>query len=54
MSIADLSLLATLDPADHLEVDLTPYPHLKAWRDARRSEPFYKHVHNHYGEEIGL
>jgi len=53
-SIADISLLATLDPAEIIGVDLSPYPALVAWREKMRAETFYTAVHSHYGAEIGL
>ncbi len=54
MTIADIVLLATLDPSEVLEIDLSPYKALTAWRDRLRSEAFYTTVHSHYGAEIGL
>lgn len=49
-SIADICLLATIDPAEMVELDLTPYPKLNAWREDLRVQPFYRRVHNFYGE----
>lgn len=54
MSIADIVLLSTLDPSEILEIDLSPYPELSAWRKRMRGQPFYTDFHSHYGVEIGL
>jgi glutathione S-transferase len=50
MTIADISLLAIIDPAEVLEVDIAEYPHLNAWRKKIMNEAFYKKTHNSYSE----
>ncbi len=50
LSIADFCLLATIDPAEVIEVDMNNYPNVKAWRDKLMQEPFYKKMHNTYAE----
>ncbi len=52
MSIADFCLLATIDPAEVIEVDLTQYPNVAAWRKKLMKESFYKKVHNSFGETL--
>ncbi len=52
MTIADFCLLGTIDPAEVLEVDMTQYPKVEAWRNKLMQEPFYKAVHNSYGETL--
>lgn len=52
LSIADFCLLATIDPAEVLEVDMDKYPNVKAWRDKLMQESFYKKMHNSYGEML--
>ncbi len=52
MSVADISLLATIDPSELLEIDIASYPKLNAWRDDLRSRDFYRKVHNFYGESM--
>ena len=52
LSIADLSLLAIIDPAETIELDLTRYPALDAWRQRLRTEPFYTAMHKAYGESL--
>jgi len=50
LSLADIALLATMDPTEILEVDLSTYPKLAAWREDLRGRDFYTRVHAHYGE----
>lgn len=54
LSLADLTLLASLDPAEALKIDLSPYPFVTRWRQALRERDFYQNVHTHFGAEIGL
>lgn len=54
MSLADIALVAALEPVDIASIDLSPYPALKAWRETRRGESFYTNIHSHFGEEMGL
>lgn len=49
-TIADIALLATIDPAEAIALDLTPYPKLSAWRQQLRGQDFYTRVHKYYGE----
>jgi DNA-binding transcriptional MerR regulator len=50
MTVADISLLATIDPSELIGVDIKRYPKLNAWRDDLRSQEFYRRVHQFYGE----
>ena len=54
MTLADMSLLAALEPETTAKIDLTPYPKLQAWLAARRSETYYTNVHSHFGAELGM
>lgn len=45
MTLADLSLLATLQYGDAAKIDFTPYPHLLQWRAKLQTMNFYKEVH---------
>jgi glutathione S-transferase len=49
-SLADIILLATIDPAEVIELDLTPYPKLSAWRADLQAQPFYQACYPSYGE----
>ena len=51
-SLADIVLLAFVDPIDVIELDLTPYPRFAAWRDNLRSQPFYTACHGSYAEVV--
>jgi glutathione S-transferase len=50
LTIADFTLLAFLDPAEMVELNLSAYPKLSIWRNALRSEAWYTAVHGFFGE----
>ena len=50
MTLADINLLALLDPAEAAEVDLSKYDHIARWRNALRQKDFYTKCHREYGE----
>ncbi len=52
LSIADFCLLATVDPAEVLEIDITQYPDLDAWGKRLMSEKYYKTMHKSYAETL--
>jgi len=54
MSLADIALVAALEPIDMSKIDISAYPTLTGWLAARRSEDFYTNVHSHYGAELGM
>lgn len=54
LTLADISLVATLEPADMAKIDLTPFPALVAWLKTQRGTPWYTAVHSHFGAELGL
>ncbi len=54
MTLADIVLLASMEPSDMAGLDLSPYPTLQAWLTSIREEPFYTNVHSHFGAELGL
>ena len=54
MTLADLSLLAALEPEKTAKLDLSSYPKLQSWLSARRAEAFYTNVHSHFGAELGM
>ena len=51
-SLADIVLLAAMDPAEIIDLDLAPYPKLAAWRENLRNQPFYTDCHSSYAEAI--
>jgi len=52
MTLADIALVAALEPETMAKIDLSDYPNLINWLKARRSEPFYTKVHSHFGAEL--
>ncbi len=52
MSIADIAMLAALEPFDLIQYDLSPYPAVSAWRNNLMQQAFYLKVHTHYAAEI--
>ena len=50
MTLADINLLALLDPAEAAEVDLSKYDNISRWRNALRQKDFYTKCHREYGE----
>ena len=54
LSLADITLLAAIDPTEILEIDISDYPYLTRWRQALRERDFYQNTHSHFGVEAGL
>ncbi len=52
MTLADLALLATLDPAEVAQVSLSPYEHIVKWRNELKKKEFYTRCHKEYGERL--
>jgi glutathione S-transferase len=52
MTIADFCLLGTVDGAEVVDVDMSQYPKLNAWRNKLMQKRFYKNVHNSFGETL--
>ncbi len=52
LSLADITLLAALDPCEAAQVSLDAYPKLTTWRSALKKEPFYTKCHKEYGESL--
>ena len=50
ISLADINLLATLDPVELAKLDITPYSRLVAWRNKLRQQEFYTKCYEEYGE----
>jgi len=46
MTLADINLLAVLDPAELSSVDLSIYPSISNWRKNLRAQAFYTKCHN--------
>jgi len=54
MTLADIALVAALEPETIAKIDLSAYKNISRWIKARRTEPFYTNVHSHFGAELGL
>ena len=52
LTLADMTLLSALDPAEVASIDLNPYPRIKAWREKLRQQDFYTKCHKEYGESL--
>ena len=50
LSLADMVLLAWLDPAEVSEIDLSPYQNIVRWRNRLKQEDFYTTCHKDYQE----
>jgi glutathione S-transferase len=48
ISLADMILLAWLDPAEITEFDLSPHQHICTWRDQLKQESFYTKCYLNY------
>lgn len=52
LTLADFTLIATLDPLELSEVDVSAYANLAKYRDRLRAEDFYKSCHKAYGDSL--
>ena len=52
ITLADMTLLATLDPAEAAAIDLSSYVYIEKWRQALIQEPFYRACHSGYGDTL--
>jgi glutathione S-transferase len=52
LTLADINLLANLDPAEVAQVDLSPYENIVKWRENLQKEDFYTKCHKNYGEAL--
>jgi glutathione S-transferase len=52
LTLADMTLLAALDPCEVAQIDLSPYSNIIAWRQNLRSQDFYTQCHKEYGESL--
>lgn len=52
VTIADLTLLSGLDPAEVAGIDLSAYPRITAWRNNLKKQDFYTQCYKEYGEAL--
>ncbi len=51
-TLADINLLAVIDPCEMIQVPLTAYPALTKWRNGLKAEPFYQKCFKDYGQFV--
>ncbi|MGF1544505.1 MAG: glutathione S-transferase family protein [Parvularculaceae bacterium] len=51
-TLADIAMLAAVEPFDMIAVSFDPYPNVEKWRDALMATDWYRAVHDHYGAEL--
>ena len=52
LSLADINLLAVLDPAELSQISLEKYPSLKKWRANLKAQPFYQKCYKDYTQFV--
>jgi glutathione S-transferase len=52
MTIADIALLATIDPFEVIDIKISDYPNVAKWASKLTSQPFYTKVHGSYKETL--
>jgi glutathione S-transferase len=52
VALADIILLALLEPAEMAKIDLGPYPKVAAWRAELKKQSFYTSCYKEYGEML--
>jgi glutathione S-transferase len=52
LSLADIGMIAALDPFEMIEFDLEPYPAISKWRNKIKGQEYYKKVHSHYAADM--
>jgi len=52
LTLADFSMLASMDTAELSKVDLSIYPHISAWRNKLMTQDFYLKCHTNYAESF--
>ena len=51
-SLADINLLAILDPCELAQISIDRYPSLKKWRSGLQSQPFYQKCYKDYSQFV--
>jgi glutathione S-transferase len=52
LTLADIAMIAALEPFEMINYSLDPFPNVKRWRDGIMAEAWYKNVHARYGAEM--
>lgn len=54
LTLADIALVAALEPQHLAKIDLSAAPITSTWLDTMRQSDWYQSVHTHFGAELGL
>ena len=54
LTLADIALVAALEPSELAQIDLSDYPVLLEWLGRMRKARWYTDVHSHFGAELGM
>lgn len=54
LTLADIALVAAMEPQHTAKLDLEAFPVLTAWLVTMRKQDWYQAVHTHFGAEMGL
>ncbi len=52
LTLADITMVSVLDPAEVSDIDITSHEALHLWRESIRAMEFYTKTHSHYGAGI--
>lgn len=52
LSLADITLIAALEPCEMAKIDLSSYPAIVNWRKTVMGRDFYQRVHAHFAAEM--
>ena len=52
ITLADIALISALDTCELIDIDLSPYKHLTAWRKKLMSASFYTKQHTSYTDSF--
>lgn len=52
LTIADIAMIAAMEPFETIGYSLDPFPNVKKWREGIMSEAWYKKVHAGYAAEM--
>jgi glutathione S-transferase len=52
LSLADINLLAIVDPAEMAQIDLSPFPNVVKWRNDLKAQDFYQKCYKDFGQYV--
>lgn len=51
-TLADINLLAVLDPCEACQISIQKYPHIIKWRNGLKSQPFYQKCYKDFTQYV--